>query len=240
MKTLTIKLTAPLQSYGNEATFSRRTTHSYPTKSAVIGMIGAALGYRRDDTRIQTLNKLSVAVRVDQPGKVMTDFQIVEYAKNANKTARKLTYRDYLQDAIFLVGIGSDNHQLIDQIKFALKHPKFQLYLGRRSNPPAGPLDVELFSNANPIAVLKKKTWQAADWFKKRYRDSTFNAEIISDANLIRENNLHSIFQLKDSVGSFSQKNRYHDYREIVSFYIPVKNDFYSGPATEQDPMALL
>ena len=57
MKTLTIKLTAPLQSYGNEATFERRTTSYYPTKSAVIGMIAAALGYRRTDERILKLNE---------------------------------------------------------------------------------------------------------------------------------------------------------------------------------------
>ena len=41
MKTLTIKLTGPLQSYGNEATFSRRTSYHYPSKSAVIGLIAA-------------------------------------------------------------------------------------------------------------------------------------------------------------------------------------------------------
>ncbi|EFQ53882.1 hypothetical protein HMPREF9265_1249 [Limosilactobacillus oris PB013-T2-3] len=33
MKTLTIKLTGPLQSYGNEATFSRRTSYHYPLKA---------------------------------------------------------------------------------------------------------------------------------------------------------------------------------------------------------------
>ena len=61
MKTLTIKLTAPLQSYGNEATFERRTTNDYPTKSAVIGMVAAALGYRRADARIASLNELQLA-----------------------------------------------------------------------------------------------------------------------------------------------------------------------------------
>ena len=52
MKTLTIKLKAPLQAYGNEATFGRRTTNPYPTKSAVIGMISASLGYGRNDKRV--------------------------------------------------------------------------------------------------------------------------------------------------------------------------------------------
>jgi len=56
MKTLTIKLKAPLQAYGNEVTFRRRTTSPYPTKSAVIGMISASLGYSRNDKRILELN----------------------------------------------------------------------------------------------------------------------------------------------------------------------------------------
>lgn len=88
MKTLTIKLKAPLQAYGNEATFGRRTTNPYPTKSAVIGMISASLGYGRNDKRILELNNLSFAVRSDQPGQVVNDFQIVEYAKVLQKKQR--------------------------------------------------------------------------------------------------------------------------------------------------------
>ena len=53
MKTLTIRLAGPLQTYGNEATFSRRTSYHYPSKSVVIGLIAAALGYRRNDARIK-------------------------------------------------------------------------------------------------------------------------------------------------------------------------------------------
>ncbi len=67
MKTVTIRLTAPLQSYGDEANFDRRTSYDYPSKSAIVGLIAAALGYRRTDARIQTLNQLDYAVRIDQP-----------------------------------------------------------------------------------------------------------------------------------------------------------------------------
>jgi len=158
MKTLTIKLTAPLQSYGNEATFERRTTNDYPTKSAVIGMVAAALGYRRVDERIVHLNELHFAVRVDQIGRNLTDFQTVEWKKDT----RKITYRDYIQDAIFVVALGSEDETLIDKVKFALKHPKFQLFLGRRSNAPAGVLQLQEFSEEQPVEVLKQFAWQAA------------------------------------------------------------------------------
>lgn len=70
MKTLVIRIAAPLQSYGDPASFEKRTTFRAPSKSAVIGMIGAALGFRRESDDYKSLNDLDFAVRVDQPGEV--------------------------------------------------------------------------------------------------------------------------------------------------------------------------
>lgn len=234
MKTLTIKLKAPLQSYGNEATFGRRTTSPYPTKSAVIGLIAAALGYRRNDERILRLNELQLAVRSDQPGQIMNDFQIVEYAKSLTKKAKKLTYRYYLQDAIFMVAIGSENSDLMNEIHYALRHPKFPLFLGRRSCPPAGPLEIEVFDNQDPLMVLQTLDWQATEWYQKKH--SNFKAEIVYDASLGSNDNFK--FQLRDEVGSFDQRNRYHNYREVVSTYIPMKNETKWHAETKHDIMA--
>lgn len=93
MDVLTIRVSAPLQSYGNQATFNRRTTNYYPTKSAVIGLVAASLGLRREDDHIQRLNQLEYAVRIDQVGLMMTDFQTVE--TDPQKETRKITYREY-------------------------------------------------------------------------------------------------------------------------------------------------
>lgn len=213
MKTATIRLTAPLQSYGNQASFNQRTSDNYPSKSAVIGIIAAALGYRRDDARILQLNNLLFAVRIEQSGNMMTEFQTVEYQKSSTKTARKLTYREFIQDAVFMVAIGSDNDHEIEKIVSALKHPKFQLYLGRRSNPPAGPLMIETYDEENPLQVLGKLSWQAAPWYQKRLRAPKFLTRIIAGAELNPENN---ITMIKDKVGSFNQKNRYYQYRPVI------------------------
>lgn len=213
MKTATIRLTAPLQSYGNQASFNQRTSDNYPSKSAVIGIIAAALGYRRDDARILQLNNLLFAVRIEQSGNMMTEFQTVEYQKSSTKTARKLTYREFIQDAVFIVAIGSDNDHEIEKIVSALKHPKFQLYLGRRSNPPAGPLMIETYDEENPLQVLEKLSWQAEPWYQKRLRAPKFLTRIIADAELNPENN---ITMIKDKVGSFNQKNRYYQYRPVI------------------------
>ena len=214
MKTATIRLTAPLQSYGNSASFNQRTSDSYPTKSAIVGMIAAALGYAREDNeKILELNNLLFAVRIEQSGKMLTEFQTVEYRKSASKTARKLTYRDFIQDGVFMVAIGSDDDQLIENIKEALEHPKFQLYLGRRSNPPAGPLKIDIFNGRNPLQVLEDLPWQASDWYKRSFKTSQFLTRIIADTSLDSES---TPLMKKDKVGSFDQKDRYYQYRPVV------------------------
>lgn len=86
MKTITIRLEGIMQSYGESSdspTANYKTTGDHPTKSAIIGMIASALGYRRDDERIESLNKLSYAVRIDQPGSQMVDYQNVRYREKA-------------------------------------------------------------------------------------------------------------------------------------------------------------
>lgn len=223
MKTLTIKLTSPLQSFGDEATFLRRTSSNYPSKSAIIGMISAAFGYARDDNRIRKLNNLHFAVRIDQVGSTLMDFQTVVWKKGKGGT--KISYRDYLQDALFVVAIGSNNETLIDDIKVALAHPHYQLFLGRRANVPAGPLETNLYANVDPVEVLKEQAWQAASWYRvKHRRNSSLKLDIIADADLVATKRIKMV---KDEAGSFDQRNRYFTYRGIATDSVEVVNDEY-------------
>lgn len=232
MKTLTIRLAGPLQSYGTESTFLYRGTNTYPSKSAIVGMIAAALGYRRDDQRIEELNKLFFATRTDQVGSVMNDFQIVEY--KAGKT--KLTYRDYLQDSVFVVAIGSENIQLIDKIAYALKHPIFQLSLGRRSNCPAGVLKIEEFMNKSPLEVLKTMSWQASKWYQRKHKhQQDVLVEIYVDTLLDKDNSSVDTFMQKDLVGSFSEKHRFHKNRLISNLSIKLENPYFEKTLPQHD-----
>ncbi|MBT9676476.1 type I-E CRISPR-associated protein Cas5/CasD [Levilactobacillus brevis] len=233
MKTLTIKLTAPLQSYGNAATFERRTTNTYPSKSAVIGMIAAALGYQRTDSRIVTLNELRFAVRIDQVGRHLTDFQTVEWEKDV----RKVTYRDYLQDAVFVAAIGSENDQLIDNIEWALRHPRFQLFLGRRANVPAGVLQLQVFADATPITVLQKMTWQAAPWYRKRHQRPVL--DILADADLLAG---HQSILVSDRVVSFDQRDRQYGLRAMAKTKVKLTSLDSTGDEseTQHDAMKFL
>ena len=88
MKTILLKFSGPLQSWGTNSHFETRHTDLYPSKSAVIGLIAGCLGYRRtEDDRIQRLNNLVFAVRVDQKGGLLRDYHIAKsYKKNGELT----------------------------------------------------------------------------------------------------------------------------------------------------------
>ncbi|MFI8265493.1 type I-E CRISPR-associated protein Cas5/CasD [Streptomyces sp. NPDC085665] len=73
---LLVRLAAPLQSWGAVSRFSRRDTHSRPTKSAVIGLCAAALGRDRTDP-VDDLAQLAFGVRADHPGTPVRDYHTV-------------------------------------------------------------------------------------------------------------------------------------------------------------------
>ncbi len=136
MCTLLLRLSAPLQSWGTEVRFDTCTTRREPTKSGVLGMIAAAMGCSREEFP-ERLNTLKFGVRVDREGKQLRDFQTAHHPEE--KTRAYITNRSYLSDAIFLVALEGDP-VLLDEIAYALRHPYYPLYLGRRSCPPTGRL----------------------------------------------------------------------------------------------------
>ncbi|MEN9935120.1 MAG: hypothetical protein RLZZ387_1699 [Chloroflexota bacterium] len=75
MNTLFLRLEGPLQAWGLRARWGERDTADAPTKSGVIGLLGCALGYRRDDARLRELgDALRMGVRVDLPGTLLHDY----------------------------------------------------------------------------------------------------------------------------------------------------------------------
>ena len=166
MATLLLRLAAPLQAWGSDSKFETRKTDREPTKSGVVGLLAAALGLRRDDTEgLARLNGLRFAVRADQEGSLLVDFHTAK-----SQDTSYVTYRHYLQDAVFLAGLESEDEALLRELEAALRHPVYPLYLGRRSCPPVGrvflgisdlPLREALLENAPPDA--KRLITDAAD-----------------------------------------------------------------------------
>ncbi len=149
MKLMKFTLSAPLQSWGEDARWDYRATAVMPTKSAIIGLLGCCLGIPRGDERLNRLDKLlRVAVRADQAGRVMTDYHTVQGTNgvflNAEGKPRTggdtiITPKQYLQDARFTVFLWGDEETLNACFQ-AMAHPKWAVYLGRKSCVPAVPV----------------------------------------------------------------------------------------------------
>lgn len=73
LRTVGIRLEAPMQSWALHPRGGIRSTHTRPTKSAVIGLIANALGRDFSDP-IDDLAALRFGVRVDWPGVVEVDY----------------------------------------------------------------------------------------------------------------------------------------------------------------------
>ena len=223
LKTLLLKFAGPLQSWGTDSKFETRYTDFYPSKSAVIGIIAASFGYRRDeDEKIKQLNDLDFAVRVDQRGNLLRDYQIATAYKPDGRFERNyVTNRYYLEDAIFVVAIGGED-DFIDKIEQSLKNPYFQTFFGKRSNPinPDFILDK---TNQGVVESLENISWQAGNWYKKDYKNkSRVELEVYIDGDLIKES--VSKFR-KDRVESFSQKHRQFGYRGEKRYLVTLSEE---------------
>lgn len=134
--TLLFPLIGPMQSWGSRSRFDDRDTHPEPTKSGVIGLVCAALGYERS-RNIEHLTALRFGVRVDAPGRAMVDYHTAQNVIRASGsgTSSVTSQRHYLADARFLVGLEGADLALLERIEAALHAPIWTLALGRKSFP---------------------------------------------------------------------------------------------------------
>lgn len=176
---LKLILDAPLQSYGVKSRWDTRDTSTYPSKSAVIGILSCALGYPRGDKRIDELtNNVNVHVRIDKTGNVIEDLQTVNWpikeyqqkvnwspkSRNSRKTDKAhndfhpLLTKMYICDAIFTVFVEGSK-EIIERCYNAMINPVWPVYLGRKCCIPASPIVQERpFELESDIETLIKET----------------------------------------------------------------------------------
>lgn len=224
MRTILLKFAGPLQSWGTSSHFNIRHTDLYPSKSAVIGMIAAAFGYKRsEDEKIRHLNQLHFAVRADQEGKITEDYQTAHQHKNnpdplITNSYPYVTHRYYLEDAVFLAAVSHEDDQWMAEIEEALRHPYFQLYLGRRSCPVTADCVFDV-SGLDAVSALKQAPWQAEPWYKKVHRGPVY---LYADAELLPEG--RRSFR-RDEVVSFAWRGRKYALRPEGAALVKVEND---------------
>lgn len=162
--TLLLRFSAPMQAWGKDSKFDLRMTEYEPTKSGVVGLIASAMGIRRSETeRLASLTKsVRVGTRVEREGKLTVDFHTVKGKSSY------ITYRHYLADALFLVGIEAEL-SLLQQISDALDHPYFPLFFGRRSCPPSGRLNLGIHEARLEDALKGYQPLEGSDQRRVRF-----------------------------------------------------------------------
>jgi len=149
--------------WGDVAVGEQRPTAGHPSKSAVLGLLAAALGIRRDDEVQQQalVEQYATAVRVDASGELLRDYHTAQVPParrgvryhtrrdelRSDKLNTILSQRDYRMDASYSIAVwatGSERPLTMAELSSALLRPRFTLYLGRKSCPPALPLQPRL------------------------------------------------------------------------------------------------
>ncbi len=157
------RLYGPMASWGEIAVGEIRGSATRPTRSALIGLLCAALGVKRDDEALQCrmVEAYRFAVRVEQQGTIIRDFHTWQLPKRRRRVTwetRKeeleseeistgLSRRDYACDAVCTVCLwitGDAPPFSLEEIRNAMRTPRFVLYLGRKACPPSLPIVVEL------------------------------------------------------------------------------------------------
>ena len=138
--TLLLRLVGPMQSWGYRSRFDHRDTALEPTRSGVIGLLCAALGWPRD-ADLSRFSDLQMGVRVDAPGRVMTDYQTAQDVLKASGgvAATTQSWRAYVSDARFLVGLCGEDAEWLRLLDARLRTPVYPLFLGRKSYVPSLP-----------------------------------------------------------------------------------------------------
>ncbi|MGW4757536.1 type I-E CRISPR-associated protein Cas5/CasD [Streptomyces chartreusis] len=248
---LLLRLSGPLQSWGERSHFNERDTASFPTRSGVIGLLAAALGRRRG-APLDDLNQLSITIRADRPGVLLRDLHTVggglppkatvttaEGKKRSGDTATLLTHRTYLADAAFTLALTAPegDADFLGHTAAALAHPHWPPYLGRRSCPPEGPLLLGHFEDALhhlvhlPIAAPRPKT-------------STRNIDFLADHPLHHlpapessttpgtDTGTHLVGQVNDQPLTFHPRHRAYRTRPLYQRTLHLPADQHTGLGT--------
>ncbi|WP_018719691.1 type I-E CRISPR-associated protein Cas5/CasD [Arhodomonas aquaeolei] len=160
MEYLVFQLYGPLASWGEPATGEVRRSSGHPGRSAIIGLLAAALGITRDDeSQLAALRDgVIVAVKQLSPGVMIQDYHTAQVPGQDRKAWRMtrrdelsarsdrlhtiLSTREYRCDGYWQVAVrtAAGCPWTLEAMVNALRRPRFPLYLGRKSCPPAAPL----------------------------------------------------------------------------------------------------
>ena len=157
---LIFTLYGPLASWGGIAVGEYRPSLSHPTKSAVLGIIAAAMGIDRydDENHISLDSNIYLGLKVHSIGELLRDYHTIQVpaSKKTHGTRKSemsdekietiLSQRDYRCDAFSSAAIllKANKNFTLQSIAEKLQQPVYMPYLGRKSCTPALPFDPQI------------------------------------------------------------------------------------------------
>lgn len=174
---LVFQLQAPLAAWGEPAVGEYRGSADRPGEAALLGLLGAALGVRRDDdagcAALQADCRFAVGTLA--AGRLLRDYHTAQvpgrselkgrpHATRADELAVPrhalhtiLSTRDYRQDAAWLVAVQvrPNSRWALAALAEALRRPVFVPYLGRKSCAVAAPMWPQQVTAASALAAMQ-------------------------------------------------------------------------------------
>jgi len=194
MEGLLLHLYGPMQSWADTGFGQLREAGEFPSRSAVIGLVAAAMGIPRANERLVDIHdSLKTHVASVRTGSILRDFHTVETRVGFSRT---LTLRDYHHDAHFVVLVTGDSSTVEEAFR-GLSEPHYGMFLGRRSCPPALPLIPKVVSG-EPFQALVDATLGTADEFPNG--DGTWRRKVWPTAVQVW---LDGHYEMEDLPGAF-------------------------------------
>jgi len=175
---LIIILQGAMQAWGGHTYEDYRPSLIFPTRSAIVGLLGACVGIERADINaLKALdksfqltvraNKRKIAQREKSAVKPpismqkITDFHTVQHARKVDGKPRPeaiVSRREYLCDAEFTLALEFTEKADYDleRVKQAIQKPVYTPFLGRRSCPIQSPLFEAVVSAENAQTALSQ------------------------------------------------------------------------------------
>ena len=176
MQFLVFQLQASLAAWGDVAVGEYRGSRDAPGASALVGLLGAALGVTRDDEAAHAALRdgFVFAVGTVTTGQLLRDYHTAQVPGRTQLKGRPhhtrrdelnlpkhdlntiLSTRDYRQNAAWCVAVQAQAgaaHSL-QALGQALREPRFVLYLGLKCCPPAAPLAPAVLDAESAHAAL--------------------------------------------------------------------------------------
>lgn len=202
---LVFTLAANLAAMGELAGHERRGSLGWPGRSAILGLLAAALGRRRTDD-FSDLDALDLAVAIFDEGVPLRDYHTVETVPSAAvkrpnsrpealraahplQTNTTITLRDYRCGSVYAVAVWGGE---LEELAKRLREPVFTLYLGRKSCPLSAPPSPTVVLAPSPQAAVEHArlpNWLQFDQkgYPRVARQMAIDAAHVPDAKSIEE-----------------------------------------------------